>query len=632
MNRLIIATVSALALLLPTLLSAQSPELQPKKSPEGKWGYSVNDQWVIQPHFERALTFSENVACVRLNNKYGFINSAGEVVIPYRFDAVFSFSEGMAAVSVNDKWGYINHSGASVIPYRFDNAKSFSEGYAPVCVNGKWGFVDREGKCQIPYKYDNLNCFSEGLAAAEYQGEWGFIDSADNWYAAKEEFIPQFTNYARIYVEDEINKWQVKGKYEKTVDWQVRVNDTTREQKISELTKVAEQQYIEEYSKAINISQRLSDYDADNEIFLIKDDNFGDLLVPVPIDFAPRFEQEFYNMKRTVRYFIENDKLGLAEMTFFADDDRRFVYSNQASLDYFVTRINYSFAPIEIDQSAITRMERGEQNVRYAQLNNSMKSDVDMNVPVSSTKNDNTFAVIIANELYKHEQPVDYAKTDGESFRNYCIKTLGLPEDRIHFCADATLNEMRMAINWITDIGEAFGEEAKVIFYYAGHGVADDASRSSILLPVDGSGNDPESGYPTEKLYSQLGSMPVNSVVVLLDACFSGAMRDGEMMVASRGVAIRPKAAEPTGNLVILSATTGDETAAVYAQQGHGLFTYFLLKKLQESKGACSLGELVEYLQRRVNQESIVANKRPQTPTMICSQTMLDKWQKISLK
>lgn len=631
MRRILFLIPFVASLLTPNISFAQTV-LEPRKDADGKWGYSVNDQWVIQPHFERALTFSENVACVRLNNKYGFINSAGEVVIPYRFDAVFSFSEGMAAVSVNDKWGYINHSGVSVIPYRFDNAKSFSEGYAPVCVNGKWGFVDREGKCQIPYKYDNLNCFSEGLAAAEYQGEWGFIDSADNWYAAKEEFIPKFTNYARIYVEDEINKWQVKGKYEKTVDWQARVNDTTREQKISELTKVAEQQYIEEYSKAINISQRLSDYDADNEIFLIKDDNFGDLLVPVPIDFAPRFEQEFYSMKRTVRYFIENDKLGLAEMTFFADDDRRFVYSNQASLDYFVTRINYSFAPIEIDQSAITRMERGEQNVRYAQLNNSMKSDVDMNVPVSSTKNDNTFAVIIANELYKHEQPVDYAKTDGESFRNYCIKTLGLPEDRIHFCADATLNEMRMAINWITDIGEAFGEEAKVIFYYAGHGVADDASRSSFLLPVDGSGNDPESGYPTEKLYSQLGSMPVNSVVVLLDACFSGAMRDGEMMVASRGVAIRPKAAEPTGNLVILSATTGDETAAVYAQQGHGLFTYFLLKKLQESKGACSLGELVEYLQRRVNQESIVANKRPQTPTMICSQTMLDKWQKISLK
>lgn len=631
MKKIVAFVALTVAILLPDIVFAQA-ELEPRKDADGLWGYSVNGEWAIHPRFERAFSFAENTACVRMYNKFGFINNVGDVVIPYRFDAAFSFSEGMAAVCANDKWGFIDHSGTSVIPYRFDNAKSFSEGLAPVCLNGKWGFVDREGKCKIPYRYDNVNPFSEGLAAAEHQGHWGFIDSEDNWYDAKEDYIPSFTTYARLFVESEISKWQVKGKYEKTIDWQVRVNDITREQKISELTKIAEQQYIAEYANSINISQRLSDYDADNEIFLIKDDNFGDLLIPVPIADAPRFEQEFYTMKRTVRYFIEDDHLGLAEMTFFNDDDKSFVYSNQASLDYFVTRINYSFDPIEIDQNAITRMERGEQNVRYAQLSNATKSDVDVDIPVSTSKNDNTFAVIIANELYKHEQPVAYAKTDGESFRNYCVKTLGLPEDRIHFCADATLNEMRMAINWITDIGEAFGDEAKVLFYYAGHGVADDASRSSFLLPVDGSGRDSESGYPTEKLYAQLGSMPVGSVVVMLDACFSGAMRDGEMMVASRGVAIRPKQAEPTGNMVIISATTGDETAAVYAQQGHGLFTYFLLKKLQETNGECSLGELVEYLQRRVNQESIVVNKRPQTPTIICSDMMIDQWQDITLK
>ena len=189
-----------------------------------------------------------------------------------------------------------------------------------------------------------------------------------------------------------------------------------------------------------------------------------------------------------------------------------------------------------------------------------------------------------------------------------------------------------MAMHWVKDIGEAFGDEARVVFYYAGHGVADDASRSSFLLPVDGSGRDPESGYSVDKLYSQLSTLPVNSVVVLLDACFSGAQRDGEMMVASRGVAIKPKSAAPSGNMVVLSATTGDETAALYPQEGHGLFTYFLLKKLQESKGDCSLGELAEYVQKRVNQESVVANKRPQTPTVTCSPAMAQTWANIKLK
>lgn len=618
--------------LLPLSEALGQNSIEPKMDINKLWGYCIEDKWIIPSQYERAFSYSEDVACVRLNGKFGYINIAGEVVINFRFDNAFSFSEGLAAVNMNGKWGFITHSGASIVSYRFDNAKSFTEGLAAVNMNGKWGFIDREGVCKIPYKYDNVNSFSEGLAAAEYDRKWGFIDVEGNWYNAKEEYIPKFSNYAKRYVEQQINKWQMKGKYEKTIAWQERVNDKTREQKVSEFTKEAENQYINEFGKAVNISQRLSDYDADNEIFLIKDDNFGDLLVPVPIDDAPKFEEEFYKMKRTVRYFIENDKLGLAEMKFYNNEDKLFTYSNQASLDYFVTRVNYQFAPIEIDQNAITKMERGEQNVRYAQLNNSAKSDVDINIPLSKSANDNTFAVIIANELYKHEQPVDYAKTDGESFRNYCIKTLGLPEDRIHFSSDATLNEMRMAMHWITDIGEAFGEEAKVLFYYAGHGVADDASRSAFLLPVDGSGRDPESGYPVDKLYSQLGALPVESVVVMLDACFSGAMRDGEMMVASRGVAIKAKEAQPTGNMIIFSATTGDETAALYPQQGHGLFTYFLLKKLQESKGDCSLGDLVDFVQRRVNQESVVANKRPQTPTVICSPTMTNSWKNIKLK
>ena len=606
-------------------------KIVPKQGVDGKWGYCKDEQWIINPKFERAMSFSDGMAVVKLNGKFGCIDIAGETVIPYRFDAAYSFSEGLAAVKINGKWGYINKSGSAVISYRFDEAKSFSEGKAPVLFNGKWGFIDRTGKGVIPYRYDNANPFSDGLANVQIDKVWGFVDVEGNWYNEKKDYIPRFSDYAKRFVEKAINKWQVKGKYEKTIDWQARVNDQSRKEKVSTLTKEAEKLYIQDIGKTITISQRLSNYDADNEIFLVKDDNFGDLLVPVPIAEAPKFEESFYKMKRTVQYFVENDKLGLAELVFMLDD-KKFTYSNKASLNYFVTNVDYRFAPIEIDQDAITKMEKGEQKVRYAKLKDSAISDVDINIPQSKSVNNKTFAVVIANELYKHEESVPYAKTDGESFRNYCIKTLGLPEERVHFSSDATLNEMRMAMHWIKDIGEAFGEEAKVLFYYAGHGVADDASRSAFLLPVDGSGRDPESGYPIEKLYAQLSALPVGSVSVFLDACFSGAKRDGDMMVASRGVAIKPKAATPQGKMIILSATTGDETAALYPQEGHGLFTYFLLKKLQESKGECTLGELADYVSRRVNQESVVVNKRPQTPTVLCSPLMESVWKNIKLK
>lgn len=597
-----------------------------------KWGYVIDDNWVVPARFEHAQSFSEGVACVKLYNKYGFINTTGDLIINYSYDRAYSFSDGLAAVSVNGKWGFINKTGEMVIPYKYDGALSLSEGLAAVAVNGKWGFIDRFGNCVVPYSYDAANSFADGLAHVLRGNTWGFVDHKGKWYASKDDYIPAFSDYAKRYVEQQINKWQIKGKYEKTIDWKARVNDSTRVRKIAELTKEAEKKYITEQSRSIKISQHLGDYDADNEIFLVKDDRFGDLLVPVPIDIAPKFEEEFYDMKRSVKYFVENDQLALAEINFNLDG-KTLTYSNSASLEYFATNVDYQFAPIEIDTSLLSQTQRGEQKIGYAQLSNSTKSDVDINIPQVKNQNDNTFAVVIANELYKHEEAVPFAKSDGESFRNYCIQTLGLPESRVHFCSDATLNEMRMAVHWIKDVGEAFGEEAKVIFYYAGHGVADDSSRSAFLLPIDGSGRDPESGYSIDKLYSELGELSVGSVIVLLDACFSGSKRDGEMMVASRGVAIKPKDATlAKGNMVVMSATTGEETAALYPEKGHGLFTYFLLKKLQESRGNCTLKELSDYVSKRVNQESVIVYKRPQTPTVTCTPTMTGKWESITLR
>ena len=102
---------------------------------------------------------------------------------------------------------------------------------------------------------------------------------------------------------------------------------------------------------------------------------------------------------------------------------------------------------------------------------------------------------------------------------------------------------------------DVYQGEASIIFYYAGHGIPDESNRTSYLLPVDGVGNDVSTGYSLDKLYADLSSKPAKSVVVLLDACFSGAKRDGGMLASTRGVAIKAKQNEPRGNMVVISNT-----------------------------------------------------------------------------
>ena len=63
----------------------------------------------------------------------------------------------------------------------------------------------------------------------------------------------------------------------------------------------------------------------------------------------------------------------------------------------------------------------------------SLISDVDQNIPMSKTKAYNTYALIIANENYTSAPNVSYAINDGKSFRDYCIKTLGVPESNIQY-------------------------------------------------------------------------------------------------------------------------------------------------------------------------------------------------------
>ena len=252
--------------------------------------------------------------------------------------------------------------------------------------------------------------------------------------------------------------------------------------------------------------------------------------------------------------------------------------------------------------------------------------DVDDDIPIVVKKNENVFAVVIANEKYQMEKAVQYAKNDGRVFAEYCRKTLGLPEKNIHYVTDATLNNLKYELKWLQNVMKVYQGEAKVIFYYAGHGIPDEQNKNGYLLPIDGYGSDVTTGYALDDLFKTLGNMPSKSVTIFLDACFSGAKRDGDMLASTRGVAIKVKQNAPQGNMVVFSAAQGDETAYPYNEFEHGLFTYYLLKKLQETKGDVTLGELGDYIKTKVEQQSIVVNGKLQSPSIMSAPVIGNDW------
>ena len=259
-------------------------------------------------------------------------------------------------------------------------------------------------------------------------------------------------------------------------------------------------------------------------------------------------------------------------------------------------------------------------------------SDVDIDIPQGANGNENTFVVIIANENYQEEENVEYALNDGEMFKTYCQKVLGLPNDNVHIRKDATLNNIKAEISWLQKVAETYKGQARFIIYYAGHGIPDEKTGTSYLLPVDGKGSMLETGYSLKQFYAQLGEMPSPSITVFLDACFSGSKRGEGMLASARGVAIKARAQAPQGNMVVFSAAQGDETAYPFKEKEHGLFTYYLLKKLKETGGNVSLGELGQFITDQVSRKSIVANGKSQTPTIIPSGALTESWKSLKLK
>lgn len=310
-----------------------------------------------------------------------------------------------------------------------------------------------------------------------------------------------------------------------------------------------------------------------------------------------------------------------------AIENKQLVENNQNSHN---TIINITYATPQPIQSSAVKPNIAAPTSAPQEIH--AQSDVDVNIPQGIANNKQTFVIILANENYRREEPVPYADNDGKIFKDYCINTLGIPERNVKYIADASLNDLKYNLNWLKQVMEAYNGEAKAIFYYAGHGIPDEAQKTAYLLPVDGYGSDVTTGYKVDELYATLGKLPSKSVLVFLDACFSGTKRDGGMLASARGVAIKAKKSNPIGNMVVFSAAQGDETAYPYKEQRHGMFTYYLLKKLQETKGEATLGEISDYVTSEVRKQSIVINGKMQTPTLTSSSVIGDAWRNWKLK
>lgn len=162
---------------------------------------------LVQAHQNGELT------PIKRDNKWGYANKKGKVVIPPAYDRALPFKEGLAKVGIRDPkidqdledfsflWGMIDTTGRVVVNLEYNYVRDFYEGFAAVAkikeavgsrrrilsdANLQWGYVDRTGTLAIPLQYYRAGDFSEGLAAISVgddasglcprEGKFGYVD------------------------------------------------------------------------------------------------------------------------------------------------------------------------------------------------------------------------------------------------------------------------------------------------------------------------------------------------------------------------------------------------------------------------------------------------------------------------
>ncbi len=248
-----------------------------------------------------------------------------------------------------------------------------------------------------------------------------------------------------------------------------------------------------------------------------------------------------------------------------------------------------------------------------------------VDAPPVGSANATDAAVVISNELYTGFNRVSYATRDGDAFEQWLKRTRGVPKVNVMRVKDATKRGMLTAIS---RAATQAGSGGTLWVYYAGHGLGmrppGKADAERVLLGINAVAKPEELVdyvVPISEIEAAVAGSPAASVVLVMDACFNNAGRDGGALVDGR-FAVPAGRLGARGKLTVWSATDADQTAVPYVPAEHGAFTYFAIGALSgwadgvegARDGRVTLDEAQSYVSRALSSVGILG-QTPQIST-----------------
>lgn len=233
--------------------------------------------------------------------------------------------------------------------------------------------------------------------------------------------------------------------------------------------------------------------------------------------------------------------------------------------------------------------------------------DVERDIPALAERNDRHFALVLANREYQGAlSERSYAERDAQLIESYLTTSFGLPNENIQKSTNVeTQQQLRLAYNRFANTIRS--QQEQLIVYVSGYVREGDGEQIEFLGTNNGTS---ANAINLNSFLNGLSSLPVEEMLFLLD--IDNIDERSENKIIEK---LANQIVSENKNVAIIVSSTENQRSRNYStpngdQKRHSIFTYFIADAIK--KGATSVSQIVNHLQRNVDYTSRRLHNQPQ--------------------
>lgn len=154
---------------------------------------NYNFQEITDFLYDEISLFNEGIASVRIGEKWGAINSLGQIIVPIEFNKISYSQNNLIKVGLGDfennyfigKFGIFNSKGVKITKIIYDVLYILDNGFIKFRKSKKYGILNNEGKVVVSDIYNSIDYVNNELLLAERNDEKFYVDFSGREFRQK---------------------------------------------------------------------------------------------------------------------------------------------------------------------------------------------------------------------------------------------------------------------------------------------------------------------------------------------------------------------------------------------------------------------------------------------------------------